>query len=50
MLPEGFLDEINALPGIDTAAFAAAMSGTPEVSFKINRRKCADAADAGYPG
>ncbi len=49
MLPEGFLDEINALPGIDTAALAAAMSGTPEVSFKINRRKCADAADAGYP-
>lgn len=48
ILPVGFINEMENLPGLDTAAFSAAMSGMPEVSFKLNRRKCLTAAECGY--
>lgn len=48
MLPEGFIEEMRSLPGLDFDAFARAMSGPASVSIKLNRRKCTDPAETGY--
>lgn len=45
-MPERIFD----LPGIDKDAFRSAMDGAPEVSIKLNRRKCSDIAETGYAG
>lgn len=47
-LPEGFVDEMSSLPGLDREAFISAMSSSAAVSIKINRRKCADVTETGY--
>lgn len=47
-VPDEFLHSIESLPGLDLAAFTAAMAEPPAVSVKLNRRKCADVGQLGY--
>lgn len=48
-IPAGFIEEIGKIEGIDHEAFYEALSGDPSVSIRINRRKCYDVTDLGYP-
>lgn len=47
-LPDGFIEAIMRLPGLDADAFLSAMSEAPAVSVKLNRRKCGDVSLLGY--
>ncbi|MBD5349233.1 MAG: hypothetical protein HDR84_08350 [Bacteroides sp.] len=50
MLKEDFLNSIKTLEEIDTEAFLTAMGLPAEVSIKMNRRKCTEAAVTGFDG
>lgn len=48
MIPEEFIESVSRLPGLDVKAFLSAMSESPSVSVKLNRRKASDVAEIGY--
>lgn len=49
-LPEKFIENMRELLGSDTDDFIAAMSASPEVSVKLNRRKASGIEELGYEG
>ena len=48
ILPKEFISQMESLLEEDAPAFFEAMQRPPEVSIKINRRKCVSPEETGY--